>query len=237
MLRAFFFYLIFFPWTFIAILISIGCAIIRGQQSAHNFGIFWGKSCLTIAGLKLKITGTENLPSHGPVIYASNHQSNFDIPIMYAGLPIQFRWLAKQELFDIPFFGAAMKHSGYIPIDRSNRRKSMESFELAAHKVKDGTSVIIFPEGTRTPDGNVQPFKKGALLLAAKAHVPVVPITIKGSYQVQSKNSLKIHPGPIELVISPPLDTTEMKTRDIEALNEKIHTTIATNLKEPVRHD
>ncbi len=237
MLRAFFFYLFFFPWTFIAILISLTCARISGQERAHNFGIFWGKSCLKLAGLKLTITGTEHLPSHGPVIYASNHQSNFDIPIMYAGLPIQFRWLAKQELFDIPFFGSAMKHSGYIPIDRSNRRKSMESFEQAARKIKNGTSVIIFPEGTRTADGNVQPFKKGALLLAAKARVPVVPITIKGSFQVQSKDSLKIHSGPLELVISPPLDTTGMKSKDIEVLTEKIHATIAMNLKEPIRHD
>lgn len=236
MLRAFFFFLVFFPWTFIAILISLGCALIGGQQSAHSFGILWGKSCLWLAGLKLRISGTENLPPQGPVIYASNHQSNFDIPILYAGLPIQFRWLAKQELFDIPLFGAAMKYSGYIPIDRSNRRKSMASFEQAARKIKNGTSVIIFPEGTRTPDGNVQPFKKGALLLAAKAGVPVVPVTIKGSFQVQSKDSLKIKSGPIELVISPPLQTENMKSRDIETLNQQIHDTIADNLKEPIQY-
>ena len=237
MLRAIFYYLIFFPWTLIAILISLSCAVIGGQQSAHNFGIFWGKSCLRLAGLKLKVTGTENLPPQGPVIYASNHQSNFDIPILYAGLAIQFRWLAKQELFDIPLFGTAMKYSGYIPIDRSNPRKSMASLELAARKIKNGTSVIIFPEGTRTTDGNLKPFKKGALLLAAKARVPVVPITIKGSFQVQPKSSLKIFPGPMELVISPPLDTTAMKSRDIESLTGRIHETIAKNLKEPIRHD
>ncbi len=237
MLRAFFFYLIFFPWTLIAILISLCCALIGGQDRAHHFGIKWGKSCLWLAGLKLKISGAENLPPCGPVIYASNHQSNFDIPILYAGLPVQFRWLAKKELFDIPLFGTAMKQSGYIAIDRSNRRKSLESFEQAVHKIKGGTSVIIFPEGTRTNNGQVQPFKKGALLLAAKAGVPVVPITIKGSFQVQPKGSLKIFPGQIELVISAPLDTTGMKSRDIETLNKQIHDTIARNLKEPIQHD
>lgn len=237
MLRAFFYYLVFFPWTFTAILISLCCAVIGGQQAAHNFGIFWGKSCLWLAGLKLRIIGAENLPAEGPAIYASNHQSNFDIPILYAGLPIQFRWLAKQELFKIPLFGAAMKHCGYIPIDRSNRRKAMESLEMATQKIKDGASVIIFPEGTRTADGMVQPFKKGTLLLAAKARVPVVPITIKGSFQVQSKNSLKITPGPLELVISKPLATDSMKARDIETLTEQIHDIIATNLKEPPRYE
>ncbi len=236
MLRAFFYYLVFFPWTFVAILISLCCALIGGQRAAHNFGIFWGKSCLWLAGLTLRIRGTENLPGEGPAIYASNHQSNFDIPILYAGLPIQFRWLAKHELFKIPLFGAAMKHSGYIPIDRSDRRKAMESLDMAARKIKDGTSVIIFPEGTRTPDGMVQPFKKGALLLAAKAKVPVVPITIKGSFEVQSKNSLKIKPGPLELIISPPIATEDMKSRDIEALTRRIHDIIAANLKEPPRH-
>ena len=237
MLRAFFFYLIFFPWTLLAILILLCCALIGGQDRAHNFGIKWGKSCLWLAGLKLKISGSENLPPKGPVIYASNHQSNFDIPILYAGLPLQFRWLAKQELFDIPLFGSAMKQSGYIAIDRSNRRKSLESFEQAVHKIKGGTSVIIFPEGTRTNNGQVQPFKKGALLLAAKAAVPVVPITIKGSFQVQPKGSLKIFPGQIELIISAPLDTTGMKSHDVEGLTEQIHDTIAHNLKEPIQHD
>jgi len=230
-LRACFYYLLFFPWTFVSILLALLSARLGGPNAAHRVGIIWGRSCLRLAGLKLTVTGAENIPPTGPAIYVSNHQSNFDIPIFYAGLPIQFRWLAKQELFKVPLFGTAMKYCGYIPIDRSNRRKAMESLNLAAQRIKDGASVIIFPEGTRTADGRLQEFKKGALILAAKARVPVVPVTIKGSFRVQSKDSLKITPGPLELIISPPLATEHLHNRDIDPLTRQIHDCIAANLQ------
>ena len=230
MLRTFFFYLFFYPWTLIASLLALSISIL-GQNKTHSFVRFWGRSCLFFAGLKVEIQGIENIPEDSPAIYISNHQSNFDIPIIYAGLPIQFRWMAKQELFRIPLFGLAMKRSGIIPIDRSNRRKTMHSIIAAAQRIKEGASVIIFPEGTRTPDGQLQKFKKGALLIAAKAQVPVVPIAIHGSYQILPKGSWKITPGSLKLEFFQPIPTDGLKTGDIDALTNTVHDQIANSLQ------
>lgn len=226
MLRTLFFYLAFYPWTIIALAIGVVLSPF-GQNTVHRWGILWGRSCLWLAGLKLKVTGTENLRVDSPAIYISNHQSNFDIPLLYVGLPIQFRWMAKQELFKIPLFGLAMKSSGYIPIDRSNRKEAMRSLTAAAKRIRDGVSVIIFPEGTRSPDGTLQPFKKGALLLAAKAGVPIVPMAIHGSHQVQPKGRLRINPTPLLLTIMPPIATVGLKMSHIDELTDQVHERIA----------
>lgn len=230
MLRTLFFYLTFYPWTLIASLLALIVSLF-GQDRTHSFVRFWGRSCLFLAGLKVQIQGVENIPYDSSAIYVSNHQSNFDIPIIYDGLPIQFRWMAKQELFRVPLFGLAMKRSGIIPIDRSNRRKTMHSIIAAAQRIKTGTSVIIFPEGTRTPDGQLQEFKKGALLIAAKAQVPVVPIAIHGSFQVQSKDHWKINGGSLILEFLPPIATEGLKSNDIDALTIRVHDQIANSLQ------
>jgi len=229
-LRTLFFYITFYPWTFVAAFIALFLSLFS-QDIAHNFIHFWGRSCLFLAGLKIDVNGTENIPFGTPAIYVSNHQSNFDIPIIYSGLPVTFNWLAKKELFQVPLFGHAMKRSGCIPIDRSNRRTTMLSIIAAAQQIKDGASVIIFPEGTRSPDGRLQEFKKGALLIAAKAQVPVVPIAIHGSYQVLPKDRWRIEPGKLKLDILPPIPTADLKTSDIDNLTEKIHDMIATSLQ------
>ncbi len=226
MLRTLYFYLVFYPWTLIALIIAI-CLSLFGQNIVHSWGILWGRSCLWLAGLKVKVTGAENLTVVGPAIYVSNHQSNIDIPLLYAGLPIQFRWMAKKELFRIPLFGAAMKRGGYIPIDRSNRKEAMRSLTAAAKKIRNGVSVIIFPEGTRSPDGSLQPFKKGALLLATKAGVPIVPMAIHGSHQVQPKGSLRINPTPLQLTIMSPIATDGLKISHIDKLTDQVHDQIA----------
>lgn len=225
-LRACLFYLLFYPWTLIVIFVALPLSFIS-PDLIHKCGIFWGRICLFLAGLKLEVKGRENIPHKGPVIYVSNHQSNFDIPIFYAGLAVQFRWMAKQELFRVPLFGLAMKRCGYIPIDRSDRRKAMHSLNLAAEKIKAGTSVILFPEGTRTPDGRVQEFKKGALVIAAKAGVPVVPVAISGSYQVQPKGHWTVHHSPLKVQIFPALKTEHLKVSDVEQLTQSIHDQIA----------
>ena len=209
-----------------AVLIAISLSVFD-RNVVHTCGILWGRSCLWLAGLRLKVRGAENLTVDGPAIYVCNHQSNFDVPLLYAGLPIPFRWMAKQELFKIPLFGLAMKRGGYIPIDRSNRKEAMRSLTAAARRIRDGVSVIIFPEGTRSADGKLQPFKKGALLLAAKAGVPIVPLAIHGSHQVQPKGSLRINPTPVQLTIMPPVATTDLKMAQLDELTDQVHGQIA----------
>jgi 1-acyl-sn-glycerol-3-phosphate acyltransferase len=229
-LRTLFFYLTYYPWTLIVLLLAFPVSLF-GQNSVHQLGIIWGRSALLLAGLKIKVKGSEHIPSDRSVVYIVNHSSNFDIPILYAGLPLQFRWLAKKELFDIPLFGHGMRRCGYIPIDRSDRRKAMRSMNEAAQQIHDGASVIVFPEGTRTPDGQLQEFKKGGFLIAVKAQVPVVPVAISGSFAVMSKNSLRINKSNIEMEIFPPIETRELKNADIEQLMEQTRQPIAARLQ------
>jgi 1-acyl-sn-glycerol-3-phosphate acyltransferase len=149
---------------------------------------------------------------------------------MLAGTPIQFRWLAKAELFKIPIFGLTMLRAGYIPIDRSDRRKALVSMRQAAAKISKGTSVTIFPEGTRTPDGTLQPFKKGGFVLALQSGASLVPVAIKGSFDVMPKNSLRLRPGRIEVTFFPAIDVTNHSDRDLKELMEQVRTPIARQL-------
>lgn len=226
MLRTLLFYLTFFPWTLIVLLLALPISLF-GQDAVHNWGILWGRSCLWLGGIRLTVHGSEHIPHGRPAIYLANHQSNFDIPILFSGLPLQFRWMAKQELFAIPLFGLAMARCGYIPIDRSDRRKAMRSMTAAAKRIKAGASVIIFPEGTRSADGGLQEFKKGGFLIAVKAQVPVVPIAIKGSCQVLAKGEKVIRAGRVEMRIFPPIATDGLKNADIDSLKEQVREPIA----------
>jgi 1-acyl-sn-glycerol-3-phosphate acyltransferase len=229
-LRTLFFYLTFYPWTLFVLLAALPLSLL-GENMVHRWGIIWGRSALLLSGLHIKVRGSENIPQDRSVIYIVNHQSNFDIPILYAGLPLQFRWMAKQELFNVPLFGLAMRRCGYIPIDRSDRRKAMHSMNEAARQIHDGASVIIFPEGTRSSDGQLQEFKKGGFLIAVKSQVPVVPVAIRGSFEVMSRNSWRINGGSIEMEIFPSIDTTGMKNSDTGQLMEKVRQPIATKLE------
>jgi len=152
----------------------------------------------------------------------SNHQSNYDIPILLGHLPVQFRWLAKVELFRIPLFGYAMKRAGYICIDRSNQQSAFESLKKAAGIIREGVSVMIFPEGTRTRDGSIGSFKKGGFVLAVESGVPIVPLIIKGTYSVMPRTRLLIKPGKVTLEILKPVETSVYTKETKDELMEKI---------------
>jgi 1-acyl-sn-glycerol-3-phosphate acyltransferase len=148
----------------------------------------------------------------------SNHQSNFDIPVLLAYLKVQFRWLAKEELFKIPFFGYAMQRVGYISINRSDRRSAFLSLKRAAQIIRGGVSVLIFPEGTRSLDDQIRPFKKGGFILALDAGVPIVPVVIRGTRSIMPKERLRIRPGQVSLEILAPIDTTAYTRKSKEDL-------------------
>ena len=144
----------------------------------------------------------------------ANHQSNFDIPVLLAHLPLQFRWLAKAELFKIPVFGRAMRGCGYISIDRSDRESAFQSLAKAAATIKDGTSVLVFPEGTRSLDGMIKPFKKGSFVLAVDAGVPIVPIVITEPGPSCPKTNCIIKPCQVTLDVLPPVETSGYSGND-----------------------
>jgi 1-acyl-sn-glycerol-3-phosphate acyltransferase len=160
-----------------------------------------------------------------------NHQGNFDILALFAGLPVQFRWLAKEELFRIPLFGFAMRRTGYIPVDRSDHKKAIRSMAEAARRIRAGTSVIVFPEGTRSLDGQLLPFKKGGFVLAIDAAAPIVPVAIHGSHDVMPKHSRWIRGGRIRVSIFPAVATADTTPAGRDALMAAVRRPIAEALE------
>jgi 1-acyl-sn-glycerol-3-phosphate acyltransferase len=179
-----------------------------GENKAHKIANLWAKSLLWLTHIRVRVIGRENVLLNRPQIFMANHQSDFDILIVLAHIPGQFRWIVKKELFRIPVFGKAMKSAGYIEIDRQNHENAMKSLEEAARKIREGKSVMTFPEGTRSKDGAIKPFKQGMFHLAISAGVPVVPISIIGAHEILPKRSLNIRPGVITMIIGEPVDVS-----------------------------
>ncbi len=211
--------LVTFFWGIVVILASF---IIRNENFTHNLAKIWAKSILFASRIRVTVTGYSNIDPGRSYIYMSNHQSNFDIPVLLAYLDTQFRYLAKAELFKIPIFGYAMKRAGYISIDRSNRKSAFESLKEAAKKIRNGVSVLIFPEGTRSRDGNIRPFKKGGFALAVDSGVPVVPIVIHGTWSIMSKKGIRIKPGNVVIEILKPIETSDYTRKTRDDLMEKV---------------
>ena len=205
--------------AFIAIFISLVDPTGKGP---HWIARIWAKSILIAARIKVKVKGLSKIDPTKPFIYMCNHQSNFDIPVLLAYLKVQFRWLAKAELFRIPLFGFAMKRAGYISIDRRDRKAAFTSLDKAAETIREGASVIIFPEGTRSPDGNISPFKKGGFVMALDAGAPIVPIILHGTRSIMPKNRLRIVPGNVKMEITDPIDTSGYTQKNKDALMKKI---------------
>ena len=159
----------------------------------------------------------------------ANHQSDFDILIVLGHIPGQFRWIAKKELFHIPIFGAAMKTAGYIEIDRHNHEKALQSLDEAALRIREGKSVMSFPEGTRSRDGEIKAFKQGIFHLAIKSGVPIVPVSIIGSGKIMPKRSLKITPGRVKMVIGKPVDVKSYTIENRHELIDQVRKVIMTN--------
>lgn len=219
-------YLLFVPWTLFVIATGVPLSFLSPNY-LHSYARLWARVSLRLAGQRLSVSGQEHLPPQGAVIFMPNHQSNLDILALFAGLPVQFRWLAKQELFRIPLFGLAMRRTDYIPVDRSDRRAAIASMSLAAQRIAGGTSIILFPEGTRSPDGDLLPFKKGGFMLALRAQVPIIPISLQGSGEALPKYSWRVRPGRITVRIFPPLTTVGLETTDRDRLMEDVRRPLA----------
>ena len=160
-----------------------------------------------------------------------NHQSNFDIPVLLGYLAVQFRWLAKAELFKFPVFGRAMRGCGYISIDRSNRKSAFKSLWEAACTIREGTSVLIFPEGTRSQDGKIRPFKKGGFVLAVDSGVPIVPVVIHGTWDIMPRNRWRIEPQNVLLEVKTPIETADYTRRTKDDLLAKVRQSICTSFE------
>lgn len=224
-------------WTFMATVLIASTVIVcsffsRTGNLPHLLARWWANSILWVSRAKITVTGTEKLDPGRSYIYMSNHQSNADIPLLLGRLPVQFRWLAKAELFRIPVFGRAMRGVGYISIDRSNRKSAFESLERAARTVRNGTSVLIFPEGTRSRDGSLLPFKKGGFVLSVDAGVPIVPVVIRGTGEIIPKGHFLIRPAPVSMEILDPVETADYTRKTKDQLLERIRSILIEHLRE-----
>jgi 1-acyl-sn-glycerol-3-phosphate acyltransferase len=209
------------------IALSLSVATARG---VHRVARAWGRSILAVSGVRVQVTGAERIDRAAAFIFMSNHQSNFDIPVLLGHLPVPFRWLAKAELFKIPVFGRAMRGAGYIPIDRSDRAAAIASLQKAADAVAGGVSVVIFPEGTRSRDGALKPFKKGGFVMAVQAGVPIVPVALKGTFDIMPKDRLLIRPREVTLEIGEPIATTAYGIETKEALMDEVRSALQRQL-------
>jgi 1-acyl-sn-glycerol-3-phosphate acyltransferase len=188
----------------------------------------WSQVLIWAGGATLEVQGKEHLDPKRPTIYVSNHQSTLDAPVLFKSLwPVPFRYVSKHTLKYVPVTGWYLQVAGYIFINRSNRRKAVETLNAAALKIRAGTSIVVFPEGTRSETGEIMAFKKGPFALAVKAKVAICPVTIEGTGKVMPKNSWHITPGPVKVKIGAPIDPTPFGN-DREALMHKIRDVLIT---------
>jgi 1-acyl-sn-glycerol-3-phosphate acyltransferase len=215
------------PWIlFITIIVSglvtAGGLLGISDKKLQPLAAFWGRALLLGAGCPVRISGRENLAPGQPYVFVCNHASALDIPVLFRALPSNFRWIAKKELFAIPLFGLALRAAGYVPMDRSNRRASMQSLADASARIQAGASVVIFPEGTRSRDGRLGEFKSGGFLLALSAGQPVVPALIRGANRILPPKLVLLRPGRIEVRIGRPIPIKHLDLKQRSALAELV---------------
>ena len=184
---------------------------------------WWSTLILWAAGIKVRVHGMENFRRGEPHIFASNHISWFDVPALAKMLP-HYKFVAKAELFKVPIFGRGMRAVGMIEIQRENRKAAFGAYDVAAEKIRQGASVVVFPEGTRGREYPLRPFKKGPFVLAIAAGVPIVPIIVHGTIEIMPKGSLRVHPGTIDVHLLQPVNTTGYDYDHREALMETVRT-------------
>lgn len=203
----------------IAVVAFITLPLNKNEKLYHRIGRFWSQVLLRICGVKVELHGAEHCAHGSSVIYAANHASMFDIPVVIGSVPDDIRMVYKKELEKIPVFGWGLKYGSYIGIDRGRGSEARKSLEEAIDKIRRGASVLLFVEGTRTPDGKLQSFKRGAFNLAARSGVPVIPLTINGTYAIVPKHSLRLRPGTVHLWFDPPIQVEDTgNERETETL-------------------
>ena len=198
----------------------------RRGHFAHGCARAWSWLILATTGVSVEVTGLDRLPRDRTFIFVSNHQSIYDIPVIFATLPYQLRIIAKESLGSFPFLGWHLQRNGHLLVDRRNPDRAGILRRWRA-LVGEGLSLIIFPEGTRSADGRVGRFKPGSFLLAVEAQLPVVPLSIDGTRQVMRKGRLMTRPGHARLVVHAPIDTAGLAVADARRLAEQVRDVIA----------
>jgi 1-acyl-sn-glycerol-3-phosphate acyltransferase len=189
---------------------------------------FWARTLLFFGGVRVEVEGLDKIDPEGRYVFASNHLSYVDTPLVFANVPVQFRFLAKQGLFQIPFMGWHLKTAGHIPVPRGDPRAALKVLTRAAELIQThGISVLFFPEGGRSRDGTLKPFKDGAAYIAIRAKAPLVPLALIGTREVLPMGSALLRRGKVTLRVGDPIATTSMTIRDRAALSETARDRVA----------
>jgi 1-acyl-sn-glycerol-3-phosphate acyltransferase len=230
--------LIFIPVLILDTVIHAAIVMVSGlfnPYSRFNSTLMrsWARIILFAAGVRLTVEGKENIQPNTSYIVVGNHQSHMDIPVLIAALPLPIRIISKKELFKIPVFGWGMRAVGILEIDRSNRKQAIETLNRAAEIIRQHhLSILAFPEGTRSPDGKIHPFKKGPIILAINTKISILPVTVSGTYRILPKKSLKLRSGRVKVVIHPPYRTDHLTLQDRHRVVQEIHDIVASKFEE-----
>jgi len=233
---------IFFRWLTYLVLVPLiavstvffGCISLvcglwdRTGRQQHFIAHVWARSLLLLSLSPVTLIGEEKLRTRQAAVYASNHLSYYDTPVLFARLPFQFRIMAKQGLWKIPFIGWYLNRSGQVPVDQSSSRNAVASLNRCVQTLRHGLPMVIFPEGGRTSTGRPQPFVSGAAYMALKAQVPLIPITLVGTYELLPIHTYHLYPRPLAIIIGDPIPTEGLTTRDADALTARLLQTITT---------
>jgi 1-acyl-sn-glycerol-3-phosphate acyltransferase len=222
-----------FLYTGVLASISVaGSLFDRRGRWQHGCARLWAWMILRTSGIRVRVEGLENLKPHQTVIFCVNHPSAVDIPILLASIPMQFRFLAKRELFQLPFLGWFLHRAGHISVERMRPHEARHSFEEAAAKIRQGTPVVLFPEGHRNRlTSQMLPFKSGSFYLAISAGVPILPITLNGTRHAHEPDTLHIRPGRCEMIVHPAIPTAGLTREDVQRLSDSVRQAILSRFK------
>ncbi|MGH9323149.1 MAG: lysophospholipid acyltransferase family protein [Vicinamibacteria bacterium] len=219
-------------YTLVCGAVSLLLALVfRSGHPSHRVASLWAWLILKTCGVDVVVEGRENLAPGATYVLASNHQSLFDTPILFAYLPLSFRILYKKSLNGIPFLGWHLFLSGHIGVARENAVKARESLDRAAERVRSGTSLVVFPEGTRSYDGVMRAFRKGSFRLALMAAAPVVPLTIADSHLVMKRGKVTVYPRKVQLTIGKPMPLDGLTPGDAGRLSERVREAVQQTLE------
>lgn len=199
----------------------------RNSRFVHAEQAFWSRSFCYLMFLPVKVEGLENIHPGQSYVFVSNHQSMFDVFVIYGWLPVIFKWLMKAELRKVPFVGTACKAAGHIFVDRKNARASVESIAEIEKQLKDGVCTVIFPEGTRSKDGQLGRFKRGAFQIAIDLSLPVIPISLSGCYEVMNRNAKTVTWHPITMKVGKLIDLSQFPKEDPAVAIDAVRTAVA----------
>ena len=228
-LRSYFFFVpVVYVYTGVLGIFALLCSLFdREGRLQHRIAHLWATLILKTVGMRVRVEGLEHLTASDPAVYAANHLSAIDIPVLYSCVPGQFRIMAKKGLFRYPFLGWYLTRSGQIPIVLGDAHASLRSLNRACDALRRGMPLVVFPEGGRSPSGELQDFMHGAFYVAIRAQAPVVPMAIVGSYELLPMNSFHAIPGEIGLVIGAPIPTAGMRLRDTGKLAAQVRREVA----------